>query len=149
MAWCQRALSSTTITFRPCRRWRINFCKNERKVMASNFFSRLVTKYPSLLRTAPKTPMFFRVGACRTMGSVSSGGIHIAHRDPCCWKWHSSSNQRSASVLSARRRSFFKLSLSHRIGLRNNGTWFSPAESQLMKQPLALSNADTYPELLE
>jgi hypothetical protein len=116
--------------------------------MASNVFSRLVTKYPSLLRTAPKTPMLFRVGACRTMGSISSGGIHIAHRDPCCWKWHSSSNQRSTSFLSARRRSFFKISLRHRISVSNNGARFSPAESQLMEQPLALSNSDIYSELL-
>ena len=116
--------------------------------MASNFFSRLVTKHPSSLRTAPKIPILFLVGACRRTGSITSGGIHMAHLDPCCWKWHSSSNQRSISFLSARRRSFFKLSLCHRISVRNNGTRFSPAKSQLMEYPLALSNSDIYPELL-
>lgn len=125
-----------------------NFCKNERNVMASNLFSRLVTKVPSLQQTAPNTPVFFRVGACRRTGSTSSDGIHIAQRDPCCWKWHSSSNQRSMSFLTARRRSFFKPSLCRRVGVSNNGAWFAPTESQLMKQPLTLPDAQVRPEPL-
>jgi hypothetical protein len=107
--------------------------KKERQVMTSNFFSRFVAKHPSSLRTAPNMPILFRVGACRKMRPTSSGGIHMAHRDPCCWTWHLSSNQGSISFLIARCRGFFKLSLCRGIGVRYNGTRFSPAESQLME----------------
>src|ERR1017187_10799730 len=31
------------------------------------------------------------------MGSLVSGGTHIRHRDPCCWKWTSSVAHRSIS----------------------------------------------------
>ena len=46
---------------------------------------------------APKKPTLFRVGWCNTTGSLHSGGTHIRHLDPCCWKWTSSKDQRSIS----------------------------------------------------
>src|SRR6476620_5039104 len=35
------------------------------------------------------------------------GGIHMRHRNPCCWKWTSSSAQRSTASSFRNLRSFF------------------------------------------
>lgn len=107
--------------------------------MLLNVFSWLVTKRPSEILTAPKTPILFRVGSCNTTGSIFSGGIHMTHRDPCCWKWYSSSNQRSISFLFANSRSFFIFRLGLRIRFGNDRSGFTPSEPQMSKQPLALS----------
>ena len=106
--------------------------------MVLKVFSWLVTKQPSDILTAPKTPMLFRVGSCNTTGSVSSGGIHMAHLDPCCWKWHSSSNQRSMSFIIANSWSFFICRLGLRIRFGNHRPRLTSTESQMGKQSLAL-----------
>ena len=116
--------------------------------MVSNLFSWLVTNCPLSIRTAPNIPRLLRVGAWKTTGSASSGGIHMVHRDPCCWKWHSSSNHKSRSSLAARRRSFFIFPLCFRIRFSNEGTRFAPAKSQLPEQPLALADTQVDAEFL-
>ena len=106
--------------------------------MLLKVFSWLVTKQPFEILTAPNIPILFRVGSCNTTGSVSSGGIHMAHRDPCCWKWHSSSNQRSMSFIIANSWSFFICRLGLRIRFGNDRPWLTSTESQMGKQSLAL-----------
>src|SRR3989339_161083 len=106
--------------------------------MLLKVFSWLVTKQPSDILTAPMTPILFRVGSCNTTGSISSGGIHMAHRDPCCWKWHSSSNHRSMSFIIANSWSFFIYRLGHRIRFGNDRSRFTSTESQMGKQALTL-----------
>ena len=69
----------------------------------------------------------------------------MAQLEPCCWKWHSSSNHRSRSSLAARRRSFFKLPLCLGVGPGNKRARFAPAESQLPEQALALTDAEAEP----
>jgi len=145
LARCHRALSRTTTILRPLRRRRTSCCKKERNVSALNFSARQVVKRPSAVQTAPNTPTFFRVGACKTTGSTSSGGTHIVQREPCCWKWHSSSNHRSTSSLLARRLSFFIISLRMRIGFGNEGARLAPAESQLVEHALALTYLELHP----
>jgi hypothetical protein len=34
----------------------------------------------------PNIPICFLVGACSVIGSLTSEGIHMTHREPCCWK---------------------------------------------------------------
>ena len=65
----------------------------------------------------------------------------MAQREPCCWKWHSSSHHRSISLLFASRRSFFICPLGFRVGLSNHRAWFAPAKTQLAKKALALTNS--------
>jgi hypothetical protein len=67
------------------------------------------------------------------------------HRDPCCWKWHSSSNHKSRSVLFARRHSFFISPLGFRISLRDHRSRLSPPKVEVMKKPSALPNSDVHP----
>ena len=133
---------------RSFRRWRKSCLRNERNVMASNLFSWLTTNRPLSMQTAPNIPRLFRVGAWRTTGSTSSGGIHMVQHDPCCWKWHSSSNHRSRLSLAARRRSFFILLLRFRIGFSNERAWFSSAKSHLSEQALTLANTKVDSESL-
>src|SRR3972149_10732904 len=130
-----------TIILRPFRKWRNSCFKKDSKEQASNVFSCRVTSRPSPTHTAPKTATLLRVGACSRRGSKSSGGTHMAQRDPCCWKWHSSSHQRSTSSLAARRRSFFICPLGFRVGLGNDRSRVTAPKSPLSEQPLALPNA--------
>ena len=65
----------------------------------------------------------------------------MVHREPCCWKWHSSSHQRSTSSFRAIRWSFFICALRFRVGLGNKRAWLAPPKAQLRKQPLALADA--------
>src|SRR3990172_4193533 len=120
------------------RRCRSNICKKSREVMASNFAAHRVTNRPSATETAPNTPRLSRVGAWRRMGSTSSGGTHMVQLDPCCWKWHSSPNQRSRSSLRARRRGFFRCPLLFGIGLGDQGPGLAPPEAELTEQALTL-----------
>ena len=55
-----------------------------------NIGSKAVTSLPVRMLAAPKHATDLRVGACKRMGALSSGGTHIRQRVPCCWKWHSS-----------------------------------------------------------
>src|ERR1035437_6376271 len=60
---------------------------NAKKLAPLNLpVSRQNINFPSRNRTAPKYPTLRRVGACSKTGSLVSGGIHIWHREPCCWK---------------------------------------------------------------
>ena len=63
-------------------------------------------------------------------------------REPCCWKWHSSSHHTSTSSLAARRRSFFICPLGFGVGLGNNRARFPATKPQLAKQTLALPNSE-------
>ena len=63
-------------------------------------------------------------------------------REPCCWKWHSSRNQRSMSSFLARRRSFFICRLRAGIGMRDDTTRLAAPESELSKKPLALPDSE-------
>src|SRR5271154_369058 len=87
---------------------------------------------------APKTPTFLRVEACIITGSLSSGGTHMVHLEPCCWKWHSSSNHTSSFGCFASRLSFFILRLRYRIGIGNHRTGLALTKTHLMKQSLTL-----------
>lgn len=78
------------------------------------------------------------------MGSLSSGGTHMAILDPCCWKWHSSRLQRSRSFLSASLRRFFKNLLLFQAGPSYYRPGFAQTKSQLMEDPLALTNPQGY-----
>ena len=108
--------------------------------MALNFFSNWVTNLPSATLTAPNREMDLRVGAMSKMGSLSSGGTHMAILDPCCWKWHSSRLQRSRSFLWASLRRFFKSLLLFRVGPSYYRPGFAQTKTQLMEDPLALTN---------
>src|SRR5271165_1864540 len=92
--------------------------------------------------------MSLRVGAWRQTGSRTSGGTHMRHRLPCCWKWTSSSAQRSTSGSTASRRSFFYRRLQLRVGLGDLRARFAEPETQLAKEPLALAHLQGHPELL-
>ena len=94
--------------------------------------------------TAPKQAMDLRVGAWRTMGSVSSGGTHMRQRVPCCWKWHSSRLHTSTSSRAARTPSFFKSLHLLRIRLRHLGAGFTAAKPQLFEQSLALAHPQAH-----
>ena len=89
-AWWYRALSNimTILLFLVLRF--INLARNSPKVTALKTEDVMCRNFPDWIFTAPNNAMLFRVGACITVGSLSSGGIHMAHLDPCCWKWHSS-----------------------------------------------------------
>jgi hypothetical protein len=65
----------------------------------------------------------------------------MTHRDPCCWKWHSSPNQISRFFLAASRISFFIFLLNLWVRFRNKGPWFSPTKPHVMEQPTALTFA--------
>ena len=53
-------------------RYRISSLKKASVNWALNFSSSRATKVPSLALTAPMIPTFLRVGACLTIGSLSS-----------------------------------------------------------------------------
>ena len=108
VAWWYLALSRMRIIFFPLFFLFTIFFKKSKKVSALNIPASIQTSSPVLDDTAPNRDMLFLVGACSRMGSFSSGGIHIRHRVPCCWKWHSSSNQISFPFLWQTFRSFFK-----------------------------------------
>ena len=112
--------------------------------MALNFFSNWVTSLPFPTLTAPNKETDLRVGARRTMGSLSSGGTHMVALEPCCWKWHSSKLHRSMSSLLARLSRFFKSPLLFEIRTGNDRAWFSQPKLQLMKQPLTLTRSQNH-----
>ncbi len=89
-------------------------------------------------------PDTFWVGACRTTGSISSGGTHMVQRDPCCWKWHSSSNQISRSSLTVSGFSFFISLLCFYICFGNERVLFMPAKFQFVKQTAILTFTHIY-----
>src|SRR3970282_1969795 len=93
---------------------------------------------------APKQATDWRVGACKSTGSLISGGTHMRQRVPCCWKWHSSKLHRSILGLRASRRSFFYGALAHGVCLRDLGPGLSEAKSQLPKQALTLSDFELH-----
>jgi len=132
-----------TTTRRPeCELANRKCLRNNKKVMALNFSSsRRKTHFPSRNRTAPKYPTLRRVGWWSNTGSLISGGTHIRHREPCCWKRTSSIAQRSTALSLARRRVFFKLLLLEGVGAGNKRTRLAQAEAKLSKQPLTLSHA--------
>src|SRR5271157_1551943 len=139
-----------TTTRRPdCELTNRNCLRNDKKVMALNFSSsRRKTHFPSRRRTAPKYPTLRWVGWWSTTGSLSSGGTHIRHLEPCCWKRASSRAQRSTALSFARRRVFFKLLLLERVGAGNKRTRLAQAEAKLSKQPLTLSHTQVNLPLL-
>src|ERR1019366_6083932 len=92
--------------------------------------------------------MSLRVGAWRQTGSRISGGTHMRHRLPCCWKWTSSSAQRSTLWSTASRWGFFYSRLQERVGLGDLRARFAEPETQLAKEPLALARLQSHPELL-
>jgi len=108
--------------------------------MALNVFSKCVINAPSFMFTAPKRESDFLVGAKQRMGSLSSGGTHIAIREPCCWKWHSSRLHRSMSLLCTSRWSFFKSELLIWISMCNQRTRFSKTKPKMSKESLTLPN---------
>jgi len=69
-------------------------------------------------------------------------------RNPCCWKWHSSSNQRSISSFAARRGSFFISTLRFWIGFSNQRPGFSSPKPHLAEQTLALPDTQGYAKSL-
>src|SRR5512145_3517082 len=92
--------------------------------------------------------MLFRVGSCRRTGSLTSGGIHIRHRDPCCWKWTSSMAQRSTLSSRTSARSFFVRQLKVGIRVGQLGSRLAQAETEATEQALALPCSDGHAELL-
>jgi hypothetical protein len=92
------------------------------------------------MRTPPKYALLLRVGAWSTTGSFCSGGTHMRHRVPCCWKWHSSIDQISYRSSPFNRFSFFICSLYCWIGLGNKRSWFAKPKTKLVKKSLALPN---------
>ncbi len=145
LAWCHRVLSRTRIIlfrdlFRLTRRLR-----NDKKVVALKTGDIILENRPSAEHTAPNTLILFRVGARSKVGSLFSGGIHLLHLEPCCWKWHSSSNHSSVLCFLSIFRSFFICLLTDRVALCNNRSGFSIAKPKLMKEPLALAYTNIYP----
>ncbi len=116
--------------------------RNDKNVMALNFSSsRRKTHFPSRRRTAPKYPTLRRVGWWSNTGSLVSGGTHIRHLEPCCWKRASSRAHRSTASSLASRRVFFRLLLLEGVGPGDKGARLAQAEAKLSKQPLTLSHA--------
>lgn len=91
-AWWYLALSVIIATLRPEWHAALRSCfKNFQQDIALNdSFSAANINFPSRNLTAPKYPTLLRPGCCRTNGDFSSGGNHIRHRVPCCWKSTSS-----------------------------------------------------------
>src|SRR3989338_409652 len=145
MAWWYRALSSTMTMRLPRARCRNSFFRNVSNVRASNFSHIERTNLPVLKLTAPKQATDLRVGAWDSTGSLTSGGTHIRHRVPCCWKWHSSRLHNSMSARFASRRSFFKSRDPLRTGLCNLGSGFAQPETHLSKDALALPHPKLHP----
>src|SRR5271166_1706141 len=102
----------------------------------------MLTKVPERRLTAPNNAIDLRVDACSKTGSFSSGGTHITHREPCCWKWHSSRLHNARSSRRARRRSFFISPLGFRVGLGDQGARLAPPEAQVPENALTLPHAE-------
>src|ERR1035438_5608182 len=82
----QTQLSSTTIKRRPGVCWRSKRLRKVLKVAALKIGHIIRTNCPVSKLTAPKQATDFRVGACRRIGSLTSGGTHMRQREPFCWK---------------------------------------------------------------
>ena len=142
-AWWYLALSSTTIMRLPRERCRSSFFRKLSKVTASNFSHMACMNLPVLKLTAPKQATDLRVGACVSTGSLISGGTHIRHRVPCCWKWHSSRLHSSVSFRLANRRSFFNSRDLYGVGLGHLRSGLPQPEAHLSEYSLALTHAQS------
>lgn len=138
-AWWYLALSSTRTRRLLRERCLSRVFRKRWKDSPLNFGSKAVTNLPVRTLAAPKHATDLRVGACSRTGSLSSGGIHMRQRVPCCWKWHSSELHRSILGSAARRRSFFKDSLGCRVGLGNERTGLAQPKPHLAEQALTLA----------
>src|SRR5574337_111837 len=63
----------------------------------------------------------------------------MIQREPCCWKWHSSSNHISISGSTTSRLSFFIFLLRYKVSVSNHWPGFTSAKPELTKQTLALT----------
>ena len=125
IAWWYLALSSISTSFFPHFLFFKIISKKFKNVSALKMDVIMLSIWPVFARTAPNKAMLFLVGACCNTGSFSSGGIHILQRVPCCWKWHSSSNQISFLLSFVTCRSFFKGLLGPRISVCYYWSWLS------------------------
>ena len=137
-----------TVTVRRPRRCSSNRCKKRWNVSALKVSSCAANNRPSRAQTAPKKAALLRVGAWKTTGSTSSGGTHMVQREPCCWKWHSSSNHSSTSSRAANRRSFFICPLGLRISAGDERSRLAPPKAERVEEPLALAHAELDAKLL-
>lgn len=128
-AWWYRALSRTSTMRVPRERCRSSVFRKVSNVAALNVAHSERMNLPVRKLTAPKQATDLRVGAWRRTGSLISGGTHIRHRVPCCWKWHSSTLQSSTPRRRARRCSFFKRCDLDRIGRGDLGPGLAQSES--------------------
>jgi hypothetical protein len=106
-AWWYRALSTTSTMRVSWARCRSRVFRTVSNVATLNVAHRERMNVPVRTLTAPKHATDLRVGAWSRTGSLTSGGTHLRHRVPCCWKWHSSTLQRSTLRRRARRCSVF------------------------------------------
>ena len=67
------------------------------------------------------------------------------HREPCCWKWTSSSAQRSKPARMSLC-SFFICPLGLGVGMGDQGSRLSSAKPELAKEPLALPHFQVHAE---
>ncbi len=144
LAWWYRALSKTMTMLFPLVRRRRSNIKNSSNVLASNVSHKLYANFPVSKLTAPKQAIDLRVGAWVSTGSLTSGGIHIRQRVPCCWKWHSSKLHSSRSFLFARRRSFFKGCHQNRVRLSHLRTRLAQTKSHLPEEALTLAHSKNH-----
>src|SRR5512140_1386255 len=138
-AWWYRALSSTSTMRLPRERCRSSVFRTVSNVTALNVTHRERMNLPGRKLTAPKHATDLRVGAWSRTGSLISGGTHMRHRGPCCWKWHSSTLQSSTPRRRARRCSFFKRRDLDRIGLGDLGSGLAQPEPHVAEDALALA----------
>src|SRR4029077_14793973 len=144
-AWWYRALSRTSTMCVVWERCRSSGFRKVAKVAALNVAHRERTNVPVLKLTAPKQATDLRVDAWSRTGSLISGGTHMRHRVPCCWKWHSSTLQSSTPRRRARRRSFFKRRDLARIGLGDLGSGLAQPEPHVAEDALALTHPQRHP----
>ena len=144
LAWWYRALSKTT-TIRLSRvRRRSSNIKNASNVLASKVSHMLYANFPVSKLTAPKQAIDLRVGAWVRTGSLTSGAIHIRHRVPCCWKWHSSKLHSSRSPRFARRRSFFKGFHQNLVRLSHLRARLAQTKTHLPENALTLAHSKNH-----
>jgi len=140
-AWWYRPLSSTS-TMRVSReRCRSSVSRKVSNVAALDVVHRERMNLPVGKLTAPKHATDLRAGAWSRTGSLISGGTHMRHRVPCCWKWHSSTLQSSTPRRRARRCSFLKRRDRDRVGLGDLGSGLAQPESHVAEDALALAYA--------
>ena len=139
-AWWYLELSMTRTIRRPFFLRLTSRLRNASKVTPLKISELREKNVPSWDRTAPKYPVCFIVGAWSMTGSFNSGGIHIRHRLPCCWKWHSSTNHKSTDLSFAYLWSFFKRHPFYRVRMSYQGSGFPLPKAQFVKKPLALAN---------